>query len=60
MSLATKYEGAAHLPEGADPEPALQDPDLMNLYPQHRFAFIDTARRHIIIDDIFMLQVYNT
>jgi hypothetical protein len=53
--------GAAHLPEELNPETALQDPDPMNLDPQHRFAFIDTARRHIIIDDTFMLQVlYNT
>jgi hypothetical protein len=36
MSLATKYEEAAQLPEGADPEPAMQDPDPMNFDAQQR------------------------
>ncbi len=36
MSIATKYREANHLPEGADPEAALQDPDPMNLDPQQR------------------------
>ncbi len=55
----TKYGVATYLPEGADPEAALRVPDPMNLDPQHRFTLIDTVRRHIIIDDIFMSQIYN-
>ncbi len=40
--------GAAHLPEVADPEPAMKDPDPMNLDPQHKFALNDTVRRHTV------------